>query len=186
METCEAKDFGGVLRKMRTKLGLSLRDLEARTGIFPSNLSSMEAGRVRVGLKTFDRLAEAVALDESDRLEMNMAFTAARMRHAGKRTGQISPEVALMMADILKNYGIDAGRLRNLELLEFQKLHETLPRPRVWFACEHGVKPQPDYKAKIMSAYLAEKRDRDLLLAILRRNGKVAILELEQMKLSPE
>lgn len=54
-------DFGSYLKSVRKSLGLSLRDLESRTGISNPYLSQLERGkRTGMSCETMSRLADAL------------------------------------------------------------------------------------------------------------------------------
>jgi transcriptional regulator with XRE-family HTH domain len=186
MVEVENAKFGGVLRKLREKRGFSLRDLATKSGIFHSNLANMEAGRVRVGPKVFVRLSRAVVESESDELEMALAFAASRIGKTSSETGQVRADILLMLPRVFRDAGINLHKLQNLEVVEFPRLFENAFPTRVWFAYEKGAKPPADHKRKVVDSLLKDKTRGGLLLAIVRRNGRAALVQISEMSLSPQ
>jgi len=70
-----------------------------------------------------------------------------------------------------------------LEVVALPGPFENIPARHVWFAYEYGAKPQQDDQAKILARYLKKPPIRGLLLAIIRRNGRVALVEIVELKL---
>lgn len=178
--------FGSVLRKLREKRGLTLRDLATKAGIFHSNLANMEAGRIRVGPRVFVRLSRAVAESESDELEMALAFAASRIQETSKQTEQVRAEILMLLTRVFRDAGIDLRKLQNLEVVEIPRPFEAMAPSRIWFAYETGAKPRPDHKEKILDAILREKNSRGLLLAIVRRSGRAALVQVSEISLSSQ
>lgn len=176
-------EFGSVLRRLREKRGLSLRDLASKCGIFHSNLANMEAGRIRVGPRVFVRLSKAVAESESDQLEMALAFAASRVGETSEETEQVRADIFMMLTRVFRDSGIDLRKLQGLEVMELPRSSQYLSPPRVWIAYEKGATPQADHKEKILDAFLREKTRSGLLLAIVRRNGRAALVQVNEVSL---
>ena len=55
--------LGGVLRRHRVELGLSLEEVAARAGITPVALHNLETGKSSSKSDTYERVSEAMGLD---------------------------------------------------------------------------------------------------------------------------
>ena len=55
-----SKDFGKVVRRWREKLGLSQEGLAAKAGIHRTYVSSIELGKVRLGLDIAKKVASGL------------------------------------------------------------------------------------------------------------------------------
>lgn len=178
--------FGRVLRRMREKRGLSVSELAVKAGIFQSNLSNMEAGRIRVGPKVFVRLSREVAQSESDRLELELAFAASRIGENSEEVERVRADILMSLTQAFRDLGIDLRKLQSIEVLAFQKSLPGSSSTRIWIAYEKGAKPPPDHKEKIVAACLSEKSKRGVLLAIVRRNGKASLVQISEISLATQ
>ena len=61
-----SKTFGRVVRRQREALGLSQEELAARAGIHRTYISSIELGKVRLGLDIANRIASGLGEPLSD------------------------------------------------------------------------------------------------------------------------
>jgi transcriptional regulator with XRE-family HTH domain len=61
-----SKAFGRVVRKQREKNGLSQEELAARAGIHRTYVSSIELGKVRLGLDIAKKVADGLGISLSD------------------------------------------------------------------------------------------------------------------------
>ena len=61
--------LGELLRRRREDLGLSLRDVAERVGVGHAAIARVESGRRRISLELFQRVAEALDLQLTIRLE---------------------------------------------------------------------------------------------------------------------
>jgi transcriptional regulator with XRE-family HTH domain len=59
MEPIESA-FGGVVRRRREKLGLSQEEFAEKAGIHRTYVSSVELGKVQVGIRIAQQLADAL------------------------------------------------------------------------------------------------------------------------------
>lgn len=185
MVQIENAKFGSVLRKLREQRGLSLRELAAKAGIFHSNLANMEAGRIQVGPRVFVRLSRAVAESESDQLEMALAFAASRIPATSKEIEQVRAEILMLLTRVFRDAGINLRKLQNFEVVPIPRPFKAMAPSRIWIAYETGAKPRSDHK-KILDAILPEKNSRGLLLAIVRRDGRVALVQVSELSLTPK
>jgi transcriptional regulator with XRE-family HTH domain len=65
------KEFGRIVRSIRAQRDLSIRDLEAGSGIDNSKISKIEAGNVNVSLATLVCLARGLGVHPSELLKGN-------------------------------------------------------------------------------------------------------------------
>jgi transcriptional regulator with XRE-family HTH domain len=63
------KEFGRIVRSIRAQRNLSIRDLEAGSGIDNSKISKIEAGNVNVSLATLVGLARGLGVHPSELLK---------------------------------------------------------------------------------------------------------------------
>jgi transcriptional regulator with XRE-family HTH domain len=61
-----SKTFGQVVRRMRDKQGLSQEALAAKAGIHRTYVSSIELGKVRVGLEIAKMVADGLGISLSE------------------------------------------------------------------------------------------------------------------------
>jgi transcriptional regulator with XRE-family HTH domain len=61
-----SKAFGGVVRRRRERLGLSQEALADRAGIHRTYVSSIELGKVRIGLDVAKKVAEGLEIPLSE------------------------------------------------------------------------------------------------------------------------
>ncbi len=60
--------LGNAIREQRDMLGLSQKDLAARSGVHPVTLSRVESGSLNVSLETIHRISAALKLKTSELL----------------------------------------------------------------------------------------------------------------------
>jgi transcriptional regulator with XRE-family HTH domain len=65
------REFGRIVRSIRSQKGLSIRELEAGSGIDNSKISKIEAGNVNVSLATLVCLARGLGVQPSELLKGN-------------------------------------------------------------------------------------------------------------------
>jgi transcriptional regulator with XRE-family HTH domain len=61
-----SKAFGGVVRRRREQLGLSQEALADRAGIHRTYVSSIELGKVRIGLEVAKKVADGLGIPLSE------------------------------------------------------------------------------------------------------------------------
>lgn len=95
-----AQPLGNYLRARRHELGLSLRDLEAASGIQRARLSQLETGQRPLSLATCKQLAPALGLRVAD-----LALAA----------GQVAPDLPSLQPYLRQAYGLDARGAADVE-----------------------------------------------------------------------
>ena len=63
------REFGRIIRTIRSEKDLSMRDIEAISGIDNSKISKIEAGKVNVSLSTLVGLARGLGVHPSELLK---------------------------------------------------------------------------------------------------------------------
>lgn len=184
MDADKHGEFGRVLRKLREKRGLGVSQLADKAGIFQSNLSNMELGRIRVGPKVFTRLRRALAQSEADKNELELAFAASQVGESAPDFAQVRTEILVMLTLAFRGAGIGLRDLQSIEVAELPRLHPDSRPTRIWIAYERGTKPKPDHIEKIAAAHRSEESKRSLLLAIVRRNGRAALVQIRDLVLT--
>ncbi|WP_143307169.1 helix-turn-helix domain-containing protein [Chitinophaga vietnamensis] len=60
------KDFGAHLKKLRERKGLTLLDLEVRSGINNGDISRIEGGKINLAFTTLAKLAKGLDVSMSE------------------------------------------------------------------------------------------------------------------------
>jgi transcriptional regulator with XRE-family HTH domain len=122
----EREEFGALARKLRNDLGLSLRELQALTGVTYTMFSAIECGEKAVGSDVATKLADALNLtgDERDRFLMKAAGTRKKDRLLGiSRT--LAPELVNYVAKSLVGSGVVLDEIDSCQLRKNPKSKAT-------------------------------------------------------------
>jgi transcriptional regulator with XRE-family HTH domain len=181
----DGKRFGGVLRDLRKRRGLSLRELAKKADLIHSNLSSMEAGRTRVGLKVFHRLWQALAETESEKLELGFAFAASRIGETSSETKADLDLKLMRHAFMFARMGLDLCKFGKLKEMELPRRPERESPERVLFAFEKGTERLEDRLLEALIDSLSKTKNDRPPLVIIRRNGRATLFQGRDIDITP-
>lgn len=185
MTQVEDFTFGCVLRKLRKRRGLSLRELAKKADLIHSNLAGMETGRIRVGPIVFDRLLQVVAKTKSEKLELVSAFAASRIEKTSSGIEEASRHLMMGFLHIFFDMGLVLRDLDRLDAIELPRPFQDMPRTRIWLAYEKGTKRLTGRKWEAVKDAFLETKNGGPPLVLIRRNAPIRLFQGRELNITP-
>lgn len=109
-------EFGATLRKLRKRNNLSQRDLQGKSGITYSLISSFENGDRAIGPSVAARLATALGLENEEKDRFLISAASTRKRNClAEYARDLAPELLNFLPRVLSSAGVDLQKISTCE-----------------------------------------------------------------------